>query len=58
MSDKPDGQNVFREVIVKCSKCGGKKTTNMQCDIGYYDWECELCDEITPHRVTEALPRI
>lgn len=50
------GANRFREVRVKCQRCGGKRVTNMQCDTGQYEWECDLCGEVTSHTVTEVKP--
>lgn len=51
------GLNAFREVLVQCAGCGGKKTTNMQCLTGPYLWWCDLCGEKTHHNVTETSPR-
>lgn len=56
MNTNTYGKNRFREVQDKCLQCGGKKTTNMQCDTGIYEWECPLCDEKTKHEVTELEP--
>jgi hypothetical protein len=51
------GKNVFREVRVHCQECDAKTTTNMQCDTGTYQWDCETCGESTPHVVTEVSPK-
>ena len=51
------GKNRFREVEVQCKECGGRRTTNMQCDTGEYEWECDLCREETTHAVTEVSPQ-
>ena len=51
------GENAFREVRVRCTGCGGKKITNMQCPTGTYVWHCDLCGEDTKHTVKETEPR-
>lgn len=51
------GKNAFREVKVKCLQCKGEKITNMQCDTGNHDWDCDLCGETTVHKVTETHPQ-
>lgn len=50
------GYNRFRQVRIKCLQCNGEQTTNMQCDAEQYDWDCDLCHEVTEHEVTEVEP--
>jgi len=50
------GKNRFREVRIRCTQCGFRRVTNMQCDTGKYDWECDGCGEVTSHVVTEVAP--
>lgn len=51
------GKNRFRLVRVRCSECFCTKETNMQCDTGEYEWECDGCYDKTLHTVEEVEPK-
>ena len=48
------GYAVFRPVVIKCTECGCRQTTNGQMLVGKYEWECDACHRTTTHIVTEA----
>lgn len=56
MNANTHGPNRFREVLVRCLECNETQETNMQCDTGQYQWECDQCGGETTHEVTESEP--
>ena len=50
------GKNAFREVRLRCPECKGAHTNNMQCDTGTHWFDCGICGEKTPHKVSEVSP--